>query len=105
MNVDNLADSAVFAGYLFYAVFDVFSVMYFANEIKLKSEELFYNLYQSSWIEQTLKCKKILIIFGERLKQPHVLVVLKMYPLTLETFNKILNSAYNMFKILQNLKW
>lgn len=109
---------------LVYNISDIFMVMYFGNEIKLTSDALSYSLFKSNWMEQPESCKKVVIIFGERLKQAQQLVVLKLYPLTLETFTRvcstcltlvrlncnnngvslqILNAAYSMFNILKTL--
>ncbi|XP_037044050.1 odorant receptor 43a-like [Bradysia coprophila] len=89
---------------LLYSLFDIFMVMYLANEIKLSSDDLSRCLYNSNWIEQTQSCKRCVIILGERFKQPQELVVGKIYPLNLLTFTSIINGAYSMFNILQNLR-
>lgn len=74
---------------LSYNIFDVFMVMYFSNEITLLSDSLSYCLFESDWVGQSEKIKKVLLIFGERLKQSEQLVILKLYPLTLDLFTRV----------------
>ncbi|XP_037040972.1 putative odorant receptor 71a [Bradysia coprophila] len=88
---------------LLYAIFDIFLVMYLANGITVASDRLSYCLFESNWIEQTQSCKKYVLIMGEVLKQPQQLVIL-IYPMNLESFMTIVNGAYSMFNILQNLQ-
>lgn len=88
----------------------------------LSSNRLSYSLFESNWIDRPESTKKYLIIFGEYLKEPHELVIVKLFPLTLETFTRvclkynllvniflrlllqILKSAYSMLNILKNTK-
>ncbi|XP_037032438.1 uncharacterized protein LOC119071566 [Bradysia coprophila] len=88
---------------LLYGIFDIFLVMYLANDITLASDRLSYCLFESNWIEQTESCKKYVLIMGEVLKQPQQLAVL-IYPMNLETFMTIINRAYSMFNILKSFQ-
>nr|QGW45418.1 odorant receptor 45 [Bradysia odoriphaga] len=101
---DNVLERCVHFLLFSYFVAEVFMITYFGNEIMLSSNRLSYSLFESDWYNQPQSTKKCIIIFGEYLKQPQVLLVGKLYPLTLETFNKITNSAYSMFNILKNFK-
>ena len=76
-------------GLLIYNLFDISMVMYFGNEITLSSDQLSYSLFESNWLDQPISTRKIVIIFGERLKKPYVLIVAKLYALTLETFIRV----------------
>lgn len=64
-------------------------ITYFGNEIVVSSDRLSYNLYESDWRCQPESTKKCIIIFGERLKKPQVLLIGKLYPLTLRSFNSV----------------
>lgn len=64
-------------------------IMYLGNEIKLSSDRLSFRLYESNWIKQTDTCKRILIIVLERLKIPQEIIVGKLFPLNLESFNVV----------------
>ncbi|XP_037032673.1 odorant receptor 94a-like [Bradysia coprophila] len=101
---DNLSKRFMHLLSLSYFIYDLFMITYFGNEIMLSSNRVSYSLFESDWIEQPQSTKKNIIIFGEYLKQPHVLVIGKLYPLTLETFTRILNSAYSMFNILKSFQ-
>ncbi|XP_037050342.1 odorant receptor 94a-like [Bradysia coprophila] len=89
---------------LIYCIAELFMITYFGNEIMLSSGELTYNLFESNWVEQSHATKKCIIIFGEYLKQSHEMLIGKLYPLTLESFVRILNSSYTLFNVLQNFK-
>lgn len=78
---------------LLYSIFDIFMIMYFGSEINLASDRLSYFLFESEWVDRSVSVQKHVVMFGEFLKQPHQLVIMKIYPLTLETFKRV------MFKI------
>ncbi|XP_037040974.1 odorant receptor 30a-like [Bradysia coprophila] len=99
----NIVQPVFYVVVLLYAIFDIFLVMYLANDITVTSDRLSYCLFESNWIEQTQSCKKHVLIMGEVLKQPQQLVVL-IYPMNLETFMTIVNGAYSMFNILKSLQ-
>lgn len=88
-NIEHLMELLTYLFYLFYNVFNIFMITYFGNEIKVSSDRLSYCLYESKWIDRSQSCKKCVIIFSERLKIAHELVVLKIYPLTLESFTRV----------------
>lgn len=95
--------------------------MYLGNEIMLSSDRLTYCLFESNWIDQPQATKKLIILFVERLKKPHVIEI-GLYTLSLGTFTgvrvnvdlsnilsqsiltslQILKFAYDMFNVLQN---
>ncbi|XP_037024575.1 odorant receptor 94b-like [Bradysia coprophila] len=89
---------------LFYFISELFMITYFGNEIKLTSNHLSYCLYESDWYNQSQTTKIYIIIFAEYLKQPQEVLIGKLYPLTLETFTRIFNSAYSMFNILKRFQ-
>ncbi|XP_037035698.1 odorant receptor 94b-like [Bradysia coprophila] len=98
----NIVQTEFYFAELLYGFFDIFLVMYLANDITVMSDRLSYCLFSSNWIEQTESCKKYVLIMGEMLKQPQQLVIL-IYPMNLETFLKIVKGAYSMFNILKSL--
>ncbi|XP_037025558.1 odorant receptor 94b-like [Bradysia coprophila] len=101
---DNLLERLTYLLLLLYFISELFMITYFGNEIMLSSNRLSYSLFQSNWVDQPHSTKKCIIIFGEYLKQPQELIVGRLYPLTLETFTRILNSAYSMFNILKSFQ-
>jgi len=93
---ENILERVINFGTMCYNVFDIFMVMYFGNEIKLSSDQHTYCLFESDWIDRSQLTKKCIIIFGELLMQPHQLVILTLYPLTLDTFMRVsLNIIHN----------
>lgn len=63
-------------------------LMYMGNEIKLSSDRLSYCLFESNWIDESQSYKKYVLILAEVVKQPHELIIGKLYPLNLKTFTK-----------------
>nr|QGW45383.1 odorant receptor 10 [Bradysia odoriphaga] len=88
---------------LVYNTSEIFMITFFGNEILVSSDRLSYCLFESNFVNQTESVKKLIIIFGEYLKQPHQLTICNLYPLTLETFTRIMKGAYSTFNILTNL--
>ncbi|XP_037039775.1 odorant receptor Or2-like [Bradysia coprophila] len=101
---DNFVERIVHVYTLFYNIAELFMITYFGNEILISSRRLSYSLFESEWIGQAHSTKKCIIIFGEYLKQSHKLLIGKLYPLTLETFTRILKSSYSLLNILTNFK-
>lgn len=64
-------------------------VMYFGNEVKCSSDELSYSVFESNWIVQSKSYRKCILTLTEVVKKPHELVILKLYPLDLETFTSV----------------
>ncbi|XP_037041485.1 odorant receptor 23a-like [Bradysia coprophila] len=87
---------------LAYNISEIFMITFFGNEIQVSSDRLSYCLFESNFVDQTDSVKKLIVIFGEYLKQPHQLTIGNLYPLTLDTFTRIIKGAYSMFNILQN---
>ncbi|XP_037028512.1 odorant receptor 94b-like [Bradysia coprophila] len=98
---NNLIQTVINCVILIYNTFDIFVVMYFGNEIKYHYSQLIYCLFESDWINQLDTVKRNIIILTEVLKQPQDLVILKLYPMNLETFTSIVKLTYSMFNILQ----
>lgn len=63
--------------------------MFLGNEIKVASTSLLYCLFESNWMEQTETCKRKMIILSEKLKRHKLIMVAKLYPLSLEIFNSV----------------
>ncbi|XP_037039749.1 putative odorant receptor 71a [Bradysia coprophila] len=101
---DNFVERIVHVYTFFYNTAELFMITYFGNEIMLSSGRLTYCLFESEWIGQPRSTTKCIIIFGEYLRQSDVMLIGKLYPLTLETFTRILKSSYSLFNILKNTK-
>ncbi|XP_037039739.1 putative odorant receptor 71a [Bradysia coprophila] len=101
---DNIVERIVHVYSLFNSIAELFMITYLGNEILLSSSHLTYSLFESEWIGQPHSTIKCIIIFGEYLKRSHEMLIGKLYPLTLETFTRILKSSYSLFNILKNTK-
>ncbi len=71
-----------------YAFFEIFLLMYLANEITLESDRLSYCLFESNWIDQPEHTRKCVIIMCEMVKSPQKLVVF-IYPMNLDKFTSV----------------
>ena len=87
---------------LLYEIFDVFLVMYLANDITDTSGRLTYSLFESNWVEQPELCKKYVLMMGEVLKRPQQLIIL-IYPMNLETFMTVSEIKVFVFNFHLNL--
>ncbi len=79
---------ATYAMISLYAFFEIFIIMYLANEITEESDRLSYCLFESNWIDQPEYTKKCVIIMCEMIRSPQQLVVF-IYPMNLETFTSV----------------
>ncbi|XP_037039745.1 odorant receptor 22a-like [Bradysia coprophila] len=100
----NTVERIVHVYSLFNSIAELFMITYLGNEILLSSGRLTYSLFESEWIGKLHSTIKCIIIFGEYMKQSHEMLIGKLYPLTLETFTRILKSSYSLFNILKNTK-
>ncbi|XP_037037126.1 odorant receptor 94a-like [Bradysia coprophila] len=101
---DNSLERMIHLYALFYHISELFMITHFGNEIMLSSSRLSYKLFESNWVDQPESTKKVIITFGQYLKRPHEVFIGKLFPLTLETFVRILKSAYSFFNVLKNYK-
>lgn len=86
---NNVVEFTIHVFTLVYNISEIFMITHFGNEIMMSSDRLSYKLYESDWYVHTKQVKMCVIIFGECLKQPQVLMTGKIYPLTLETFTNV----------------
>lgn len=70
--------------------FDLFVVFYLGNEITVASADLLYCVFESNWIGQSKAVAKGLIILTEVLKKPQQLIIVKFFPMNLETFTSVI---------------
>lgn len=86
---ESLFEIPIFFVCLMYGIFDIFLVMYLGNEISVASARLAYCLFESAWIGQSKSCLKCLLLLDEIVRRPQQLVILKIYPINLETFTQV----------------
>jgi hypothetical protein len=81
-----------------------FMPSYFGNEIELDSGELLNDIYGFKWIDASVKERKNFIFIQENLKKNYGLVAAKMLPINLNTFLRIIQSAYSFYAVLKQIK-
>lgn len=100
---ENLMEYLIYAVILLFNICDIYAVMFLGNEIKLSTNRLSYCLFECNWMVQSKSIKRTVMIFGELIRQPHQLVVLKIYPVTLETFTRVgFNFIKNIARMTHN---
>lgn len=51
-------------------IYEIFVLIYYANEIALASDQLLSHIYESNWTCMSMKYRKIMIIIVEKWKKP-----------------------------------
>jgi hypothetical protein len=80
----------------------VFIPCYYCQLISTLSNRLATSLFHSDWRTEDRNYRKNVLIFMENVKKPLGISVLGVVPINLETFMKIVNSAYSMFAIFKH---
>ncbi|RZC37616.1 7tm 6 domain containing protein [Asbolus verrucosus] len=83
--------------------YKIFLYCWFGNEIEIKSSKLPYAVFESDWTELPPEVKTLLIIFILRTQRPLKMSAYGLFFLTLETFVKILRTAYSYFALLREV--
>ncbi|XP_037034427.1 odorant receptor 94a-like [Bradysia coprophila] len=71
---ENFNDTAMYLSLGGIYTLDIFVLIYFANEISLKSDRLSGCIYESNWTCMPLMFRKFIVIIGEKWKKPKQLV-------------------------------
>ncbi|XP_044270428.1 odorant receptor Or1-like [Tribolium madens] len=98
--------STEFNAYLTYGIaitMQVFMYSWFGNEVKMKSSKVSYALFECEWIDFSQNVKKDLLFFIMRLQKPVELSAFNLFYLTLETFMKIMKTAWSYFALLHQV--
>ncbi|KAJ6635359.1 putative odorant receptor 71a [Pseudolycoriella hygida] len=98
--IENIIQYCFFVSFLMGVVIQIFLPCYFGNEIMLTSAALSNHVYSSSWHSFSLKYRKLVITFMERLKRTRTLLVGKLFPLSLDTFTSIVYFAYRLYAVI-----
>ncbi|XP_063925823.1 odorant receptor Or1-like [Zophobas morio] len=76
---------------------------WFGNKVELKSSQIIYALYESKWFQQPPPVKKNFLILSIRCQRPIKLTAINLFTLSLDTFIKILRSAWSYFAVLSSV--
>lgn len=73
-------------------MYEIFVIIYLANEITLQSDRLSYCIYESNWPCMSTKFRKLVIIIGEKWKKPIIVVVGKIFRMRIHLITSVNNS-------------
>ncbi|CAD7090656.1 unnamed protein product [Hermetia illucens] len=76
---------------------------YYGNEIIISSDQVSTAIYSSNWAEMPMHYKRLMFQFLERLKKPMVVSAGGYFPINLNTFMSVIQSAYSLFALIMNL--
>lgn len=83
-------------------IIQLFILYYFSNELIEQSNDLGTALYDSPWYCFDLKNRRTMMLILARMQQPMTIMVGDFAPITLKTFQSILNVSYTYFTVLRN---
>ncbi|KAJ3663643.1 hypothetical protein Zmor_007884 [Zophobas morio] len=84
-------------------VVQIFLYCFFGNEVQVTSDKLSYAAFESNWMELSVATKKMLIFFTMNLQKPVQLSALDLFYLTLDTFMRIMKTAWSYFAFLHQV--
>lgn len=70
----------------------IFLLCYFGNDLIIKSDELPMHLFLSNWpvlMRDNKPLKMVYMVFREQLKRRSQVLVMLLFPFSLETFTKV----------------
>lgn len=70
-------------------IYEIFVLLHYGNEVTLASADLFAKVYQSNWIDSSVRYRKMAITFMERLKKPQEMRIGKVFPMNLKTLTSV----------------
>ncbi|RZC32149.1 7tm 6 domain containing protein [Asbolus verrucosus] len=82
---------------------EVFMYCWFGNEIEVKSSKVPYAVFESDWTGLSPNIKKNLVIFVSRVRRPLQISAFGLFFLSLETFVRILRTAWSYFALLRQV--
>lgn len=87
--------------YIFMILFQLFNFYWLSNELIQQSGELGYALYDSPWYTFSVRNRKTLLLTMARAQQPLEIMLGNVAPITLQTFQSILNVSYSYFTVMR----
>lgn len=79
-------------------------ICHFGNELSISSSKLSAALFHSDWIFGSKKLKKVMTIFIENTKKDSKIAAFGLFHVNLNTFGRIINSAYSLFAVIKQAK-
>lgn len=87
--------------YIFMIMFQLFNFYWLSNELIEQSGELGFALYDSPWYTFSIKNRKTFLLVLLRTQKPLNIMIGNIAPVTLQTFQSIINVSYSYFTILR----
>ncbi|CAD7086809.1 unnamed protein product [Hermetia illucens] len=92
-----------FLTFLLCMLYEVFLTCYAGDYVADKSKKLLFDLYSSSWPDIPQDCRKMLLIFSMKLNNPIIIKFGIIQNLHLRTFTKVVDGAYKLYALLQQV--
>ncbi|XP_044254280.1 odorant receptor 4-like [Tribolium madens] len=89
--------------YILTVIFQMFQYCWFGSEIMYKSDKIPYSAFEMNFLDAPLSTKKNLVIFLTCTQKPIQMPILKVTHLSLQTFMKVLQTAWSYFALLIQL--
>ncbi|XP_015840820.1 odorant receptor 4 isoform X2 [Tribolium castaneum] len=83
---------------------EIFLYCWFGNEVIIKSERLFYAMFESKWYDSAATHRKNLMIFAHQVQKPISLLVWNIFPVDLKTFGGLLQKCWSFFVAMKNIQ-
>ncbi|XP_015838561.1 odorant receptor 4 isoform X2 [Tribolium castaneum] len=80
--------------------FQMFQYCWFGSEVIHKSDKIAYSAFEMNFVDAPLSVKENLVIFMACTQKPIKMPVLKVTHLSLQTFTKVLRTAWSYFALL-----
>lgn len=81
----------------------IFFPCYYSQRVESISGKLSALLFHSDWTLENAEYRKIIIIFVENTKKPLKFSAFKFFPVNLETFVTIANSAFSLYAVFKKV--
>lgn len=70
-------------------IFEIYAVIFYADEIAITSNRLSYCIYDSNWTCMSIECQKLIIIISEKWKKPQELIVGKVFAMRMSILTSV----------------
>lgn len=67
-------------------IFEILMPCYYGSQVKAKSEQLIPDMFSANWMDQSMRFKKIMLIFNERANRPITPFAGGLFALALSNF-------------------
>ncbi|XP_055382465.1 odorant receptor 43a-like [Condylostylus longicornis] len=89
--------------YIFTMLYVLFTYYWQANELLDESVKVSFAIYDADWFNCSIKLKKMFSFIMMRSQRELKLMIGNTYPMSLETFQSLLNASYSYFTILRGV--